>query len=295
MKHKAIVLGGSGFIGSHLVDYLLDNDWKVVNFDIKKYLPKNKKYYDFVKADLTNNFAWSTCDNCFEDTSIVFHLAGISGIQDCLDFPAKAMNANIMSTFNLLEMIKGKSITLVFSSSMYVNSDLSGIYGVTKRTCEDLIKFYHKQYGLNYLLFRVGTVYGTRANHYNSMRNLVQNALKTGVVSYYGTGEEVREYIHVKDVVKALVELSDQNLNTTYEITGAYPLKAKDMVMTLKELLGEKYKVEFRNEKVMNHYSITPYRYMPDIAKKYISETYYSFGSGLLELIQELNEKEKVL
>lgn len=303
MSNKVIITGGAGFIGGHLIDRLLIGEEynKLICIDTKFYSSQSTKkskisYWDSIINDLKNIQGIEVMLN---DAKTIFHLAGISGIQDCLLLPIDAFHSNVISTLNILESIKGnKEVLFVFSSSVYVNNDVSGIYGITKRTCEDLIKYYHDNFGLNYLIFRVGTVYGTRANHYNSMTNLIKKALTTKKISYYGSGEEVREYIHVKDVAEALVKLScDKNYwNDTYEITGINPMKAKDMVTTIKDLLGAEYKIEFRNEKVMNHYNVTPYKYRQETVKKYIPDTCISFGSGLLEVIKELdNEKEIIL
>jgi len=290
---RALVFGGSGFIGSHLVDYLLENSWEVINYDRLYYQPKvNLTNYEFVLMDITQKLMWEGIYTDFTSVDVVFYLSGISGIQDCLNNPLEAVNINIASVVNLLETVKNyPKLKLVFSSSIYVNNNISGVYGITKRACEDLIKFYHEQHDLQYLIFRVGTVYGPRANSHNSISKLIKEALKTKIISYYGTGNEVREYIHVKDVAKSLVELSEKKVNEIYEITGSHPTKAKHMIFTILELLGPEYVVQFRGEKVFNHYCTTPYRYSSDLVKRYISDTYYSFGSGLLEVIEEISKK----
>ena len=296
MTYKAIVIGGSGFIGSHLIDCLIENNCQVLNIDNEWSLfnYQEKSCRTLIISMLSDRFA-DILEHENKDASVIYHLAGISGIQDCIENSEKAVQVNVAGTIKILEKIKNnKEAFFVFSSSLYADSDVSGIYGITKRVCEDLIKFYHKQYGLNYIIFRIGTVYGSRANHHNSMANLIRSALKTKKISYYGTGEETREYIHVADVAKALVDfaINEKYWNQTYELTGTHPTKAKDMINLIKELLGDEYKVEFRNEKVINHYNVTPMQFKQNIVKKYIPDVCCSLSSGLYSLIKEIANEE---
>lgn len=293
--NKALVFGGSGFLGSHLIDYLEENKWQYLNFDI---IPttSTKWYYRNIKDKhglIQNKYE----ENFLNTANVVFNFVSVSDIKACLENPQRAVETNINGTVNILNRIKeleGAKPLFVFASSMYVHNDISGIYGITKRTCEEIIKFYHKQYNIPYLILRYGTIYGPGSPRTNSINKIISTALKTKKISYYGTGEEVREYVHAKDVAKMTVELCQEKyINNTYEITGVNPVKAKDMVRMLKDILGDGYEEEFRNEKILGHYNVVPYSFQPDVAKKYIPETCYSFGAGLLEVVNELSKKEK--
>ena len=308
---KVLVIGGSGFIGRHIIEECIKKKWAINSLDISSYPTFYKASNCYTSnVDITElNSYGNSLD--FSEFDFIYHLAALSDIDDCWNDPINAININIEGLCRVLERIrytnkkiidKGLHSTFihekpfkrfVYASSMYVYNTASGPYGITKRAAEDLIKWYQKEHGINYTILRYGSIYGPGTKNNNSMKKLIKNALKTGTISYYGTGEEVREYIHVKDLAKITVELSyaAEFENTTVNLTGQHPMKAKDMCYMLRDILGAEYKIEFRGEESYKHYMVTPYKYEQEIAKKYVSQEYYDMGAGLLELVRELDEK----
>jgi len=302
MTKKVIIFGGDGFIGSAVTKKLLENGDAVMAVDNRyrraPFLNENKRTIDAL--DIPKIIA--SIDE-FEPDAIL-NFAAMASIEECNINPIKAIRANIISCASILDAIHDYSVVysrtptpnvpLFFhASSVYVNSHQGGIYGITKRACEDVVKWYANKYDIPYIICRYGTIYGPGAGDDNSIQKMILHALQTKMVSYYGTGEEVREYIHIRDVAeitKTLIE-DKTKWNNTYTITGLNPTKAHDLVIMIKEILGDEYKTEFRHEDHPQHYSVTPYRLQPDVAVKYIPETIYDLGAGLLDTIQNIKEE----
>ena len=112
----------------------------------------------------------------------------------------------------------------------------------------------------------------------------------------YGNGEEIREYIHVKDAAKCSVEILDKEYENQYVIiSGHQPMKIKDLLVMIKEIMGNRIKIEYRSPSASNcyydpelHYQITPYSFNPKIAMKLVSKHYLDLGQGLLTYLGEL-------
>jgi len=114
--------------------------------------------------------------------------------------------------------------------------------------------------------------------------------LKDGKILFSGTGEEIREYIHVVDAAKLSVEiLSEEFKNQHTVITGHHPMKAKEMLMTIQEILQQKPTVEYLNNPNNDHYTLTPYSFSPKIGKKLVGDYYIDLGQGLLECLHEIS------
>jgi len=274
-----LVIGGEGFIGKNLV--------KEID---KKH---NVKKIDIDDLDVRLEMDWVDFFIPLRRFDYIYYLSAVSDIARCNANASNAFATNVNGLIYLLEQIKEQNSILVFSSSVYVYNENSGIYGITKRTAEAVIKWYSKNHGLDYRILRYGSVYGTGSNENNAIYRMIKNALDTGVISYYGSGEEIREYIHVKDVVKYSLEILDSKYkNKTLALCGHYPIKAKDMCYMLREILGQEYVVEFGCQTPPGHYVFTPYSYTLDVSEKYMSDTYYDLGSGLLDLIREIKSKE---
>ena len=280
---RFLVFGSRGFIGKNLVKRIQAEGHFVTSLDIE---------------DIDVRFSLDWIDTTFnlKDYDYIYYLTAISDISACNSDVINAFSTNVSGLIYLLEQLKENKPVgsyylplFIFSSSVYVYNNDSGIYGITKRTAEAIIKWYGKNRGLDYRILRYGSVYGSGSNKNNAIYRMIKEAIETGIISYYGTGEEVREYIHVKDVVKNSLEILDSKYkNKTLTISGHFPMKAKDMCYMLKEILGSEYAINFKCETPSGHYITTPYSYMPDISEKYISKTYYDLGSGLLDLIKEI-------
>jgi UDP-glucose 4-epimerase len=118
----------------------------------------------------------------------------------------------------------------------------------------------------------------------------------------YGDGEEIREYVHVFDAARCSVDiLDDKYINQHVVITGNQQIKVKDLLIMIKEMMGNKIRIEYRpiddaaspyDPSV--HYEITPYIFNPKLAKKIVSNHYIDLGQGVVELLKEVY-KEHVL
>ncbi|MBF0378163.1 MAG: NAD(P)-dependent oxidoreductase [Desulfamplus sp.] len=283
---KVVVFGGSGFIGSHVADELTFRGYDVVIFDkvTSPYLQKNQT---MVTGDLLDR---KFIREIIKDSKYVYHFAGIADIEESTLMPWETMHTNVMGTCAILDACATLNIErFLFASSMYVYTELGSFYRVSKQSCEKLIKEYSNKFNLGYTIFRIGTPYGPRSNHFNSIRKMITQAFDEKKITCYGSPDQIREYIHVSDAAKECVNL----LGTTYHnqnviMTGNQSFRLDMLLNIIKEMLGNDIDIEFLPRRDNNHYNITPYSYKPDKAIKVAPVHYHDFGQGLLELLYEL-------
>ncbi len=155
-----------------------------------------------------------------------------------------------------------------------------------------MIENYHDIFKLPYTILRYGSLYGPRTDERNFVHNVIRQALTHNRISRYGDGEEIREYIHVRDAAKGSVEvLSKDFVNQHVILTGNQQMKVKDLLYMIKEMLGNNVKVEFLPAKENDHYEITPYSFAPKTARRLLSKTYLDFNQGILEALYDAHKQ----
>ena len=286
---KAIVFGGSGFLGSHVADALTAAVYETTVFDIKSspYIQKNQKM-------ITGNIldkeavikAIAGCD-------VVYNFAGMADIQEAHDKPVETIESNVMGNTIILEACRQHKVKrYVFASTVYVYSNAGSFYRSSKQACELIIENYHEVFGLAYTILRYGSLYGPRAGESNWVYKTLKQAVTEGKISRLGDGEEVREYIHVEDAARCSVMiLSEEFENESVIITGHQTTRVKDIMIMIKEILGNKIKLEFLPTDSSLHYEITPYTFNPKIARRFVSNSYLDLGQGLLQCLEEIYKK----
>lgn len=288
-KMRIIVTGGSGFLGSHVADALSDMGHEVTLFDIR-HSPYLRKDQRMVIGDVLD----SECIlKAVEGNQVVYHFAGIADIDECAERPVDTARYNIIGTINLLEACRQIGVDrFVFASSAYVYSNSGYFYRSSKQACESFIENYHEIYGLQYTCLRYGSLYGDRSDERNSINKLIRQAFTAGKITYHGDGEEIREFIHVKDAAQSSIEiLKEEYKNQHIILTGYERFSYKQLIEMIVEILGDKIEVEFRTSKRKAHYKITPYNFSPKLGKKLINNPHIDMGQGILQCMAEIYEK----
>lgn len=287
-----MVFGGSGFLGSHVADALSNAGHKVRIYDIKKseYL---KPTQEMIIGDILDE---RLIGDALKEVDVIYNFAGIADIAEASRNPIGTVKYNILGNILLLEKARKEGVKrFVFASTVYVFSDSGSFYRCSKIACESYIEAYQKQYGLDYTILRYGTLYGNRADLRNSVYRYITQAMVEGKLTYYGDGNEIREYINVIDAAQASVEiLSDEFRNQHVIFTGHYPMKVNELFIMIKEILKKDVQIEYikpETEDPMTHYTITPYTFIPKVSKKYVKHHYTDMGQGLLLCMQEIYDK----
>ena len=288
MSKNAIIFGGSGFLGSHVADNLSERGYNVTLFDIRP-SPYIQPDQNMIVGDILDS---SKVNNALKSQNIVFHFAGLSDLDKGTDQPLKVVNQNILGTINLLNgAVKHNIERFVFASTIYVYSRLGGFYRCSKQATELFIEEFQNRYDLDYTVLRYGSLYGTRADDNNGIRSYLLQGLRDGKITYPGTGNEMREYINVKDAARLTVDiLSPEYKNKHIVVTGHHPMKTIDMLEMIKEMLKKDVIFEFLVKPNDYHYSITPYSFIPKVGSKLVSNLYVDMGQGFLECLQELSQ-----
>ena len=289
MIKKAVVVGGSGFIGSHVADHLCDAGYQVTIYDLtpSPWLRQDQQMVigNVLDADKLND--------TITGSEVVYNFAALADLNQALEQPLKTVNINILGNLNVLESCHAHGVKrFIYASTVYVHSREGGFYRCSKQASEAYVEEYQKIYGLDYTILRYGSLYGPRADKTNGLYRVVKSALDNGTVSYQGDVDAMREYIHVEDAARASIDaLNDEFVNESVVLTGQEPMRVIDMLKMLAEILGlSADSVEFIEDKYAGHYVRTPYAYQPKLGRKYIPPMHVDLGQGLLQVINDLNQ-----
>jgi len=286
---KIIVFGGSGFIGSHIADALSDTGYKVSIFDFKHSSNLRSSQQMIVGDIMDRNKVIEAVQGC----DYVYNFAGIADLDDATIRPLDTIRLNIEGNVNILEAARQAKVKrFIYASTIYVYSNKGGFYRCSKQAAESYIEEFKSKYGLPFTILRYGTLYGLRSNSKNSIYRYVYQAIKEGYISSSGSGEEMREYINVKDAAKLSVEILDEKYKGQYVIiSGHHPIKFKQLLETISEIFNKKIEIKFSGIENEDHYYITPYSFTPKIGRKLTTNYYTDIGQGLLEVVNEVYTK----
>jgi UDP-glucose 4-epimerase len=214
------VTGGAGFIGSHLCEALLERGTEVIAYDNLTAgktenlgdLPADKGR--LVRGDIRDPKALEeTAGNC----KTIFHLAAQISVPFSMKNPKEDFDVNVYGTLNVLETARKRDARLIFASTAAVYGDAEetptpedcpaqpiSFYGLSKRVAEEYCQFYKENYGMEVVILRIFNVYGLRGHGVipDFLDKLRTTPHKLEIL---GTGEQSRDFIHVSDVVSAMV------------------------------------------------------------------------------------------
>lgn len=268
---SALVTGGAGFIGSHLVDHLLADGWRVTvvdNFDsfydeetkrrnIEPHLGLNT--FDLVEADIRDLESLQTRLNGRYD--VIVHLAAKAGVRPSIQDPVTYQEVNLSGTQNLLELARAwgvKQFVFASSSSVYgMNPNVPwreddcvllpiSPYAATKVAGEILGHAYSHLYGIRFIALRFFTVYGPRQRPDLAIHKFARLMLQGKIVPIYGDGSTRRDYTYVDDIIEGVSRAMAYKA-TPYEVINLgnnQTVGLMEMVQTLEEVLGVRAKMK---------------------------------------------------
>ena len=289
---KVVVTGGAGFMGSHTAEELTRRGYHVLVFDQTE-SPWLHSDQEMMIGDVLDPKSLAMA---MKGARYVYHFAGIADIEESRSRPVQTMNLNVMGASLVVEAARQSGVErVIFASTMYVYSPFGSFYRASKQAAETIIEAYQQEYALDYTFLRYGSLYGPRAQDWNGLRKYVQQVVEGGQITYAGTGEEKREYIHVYDAARLSVDVLDEkHRNRAITVTGSQILSSKEMMDLIFEIAGKKSDIVLTDtDRKGYHYNLTPYRYTPKQAFKLVPSEFIDIGQGVLELVKELHEESQ--
>ncbi len=323
---KIIVTGGSGFIGSNLVNFLINKKFFVINIDkltysSNKYNDKirNKKNYRLIKLDINNRKKLIEIIKKYKPEAI-FNLAAETHVDRSIDGPREFIHTNINGTFNLLESLrffkkKKINIKLIHISTDEVYGDIKGNlrsnenhryepsspYSASKASADHLVKSYIRTYKLNAVISNCCNNYGPYQFPEKLIPKMISNIFNNIELPIYAKGRNSREWIHVKDHCEALFVLYQKGKSgESYNVGSGLNMKNIELVKKILKIcrllninIGNKTKIKFVKDRPGHDF-----RYALDnkkIFKKLKWKPKIKFETGLKETVNWYSKNKKFL
>ena len=265
---KFVVTGGSGFIGSSLVKFLLKKNYFVINIDKMSYsanpynlkkIIKNQKYR-FFKQDINNQTQIYNILNRFKPNAI-FNLAAETHVDRSIDNPKNFINSNILGVYNLLEVLKKylkknkKKIKFIHISTDEVYGDIktkkrsdekspynpSSPYSASKASADHLVKSFVRTYKLPAIISNCCNNYGPNQFPEKLIPKLIYNILNNKPLPIYGVGKNSREWMHVYDHCEALLKIFNKGkIGESYNVGSNQNIENIDIAKKLLKIAKNK-------------------------------------------------------
>ncbi len=274
---KILVTGGSGFIGSNLVNYLVKKKYFVINIDKLTYSSNtyrkkalSKKGYKFFRIDINNKKKLRKIIYQYKPHAI-FNLAAETHVDRSIDSPNQFIHSNILGVFNILEILrnynkKNKKIKLIHISTDEVYGDIkikkstekfpynpSSPYSASKASADHLIKSYVRTYNLPAIISNCCNNYGPYQFPEKLIPKMISNIILNKPLPIYAKGQNSREWIYVKDHCDALYNIYKKGkIGESYNVGSNANVKNIDIVKSILNILskkgvkiGKKVKIKF--------------------------------------------------
>jgi UDP-glucose 4-epimerase len=286
---KILVFGGSGFLGCHVVDALMAKGYEVHIADLlpPKHGTEDYNYHhcDILQRDSINALFAS------HDFKAVYNFAGMADIDKAALNPLDTMKLNVLGNMHILESCRDSSVErYIFASSAYASSLRGSFYGISKLTSEKIVEEYGVRFNLGFTVIRYGSLYGERANKQNGIYKLLRQAIERKRIDFQGDGQEVREFIHVRDAARLSVHVleEDEYLNQHLILTGVEKHCYSELLYMIKEIFNDSIEIQFHKGRQKGHYRVTPYSFRPCTARKLVANPYVDMGQGIVDCLDEM-------
>ena len=275
-KNTILVTGGAGFIGSNLIEKLLERNNQIIcidNFDdfYSKSIKQNnikisleKPFYTFIEGDIRDK---SILEKVFVENKIdsVIHLAAKAGVRPSIASPDKYFDVNVNGTLCLLEAMKKNDVKkLLFSSSSSVYGNNTKIpysetdnvdfpispYAASKKSCELITHTYHHLNKLDVINLRFFTVFGPRQRPDLAIYKFFKNLYAGKPIDMYGDGSTSRDYTYIDDITEGICNslnylLENQNVYEIINLGNSTPIKLSDLIGTIEEITNRKFLINY--------------------------------------------------
>ena len=249
---KVLVTGGAGFIGSHLVDQLLEQRNDVFVYDLPgvahQGLPHGAVFIPGSILDM------ESLRVAMVGVDAVYHLAAIADVNDVFEDPVYSETINVRGTINVLEAARrGNVPRVIYGSTTWVYSEAdadvvdedtplnppSHLYTATKLTSEYYCICYDRLYGVAATILRYGIPYGPRAREAAVIPSFVKKALNGEPLTIAGDGSQYRQFVYVEDLARGnMLALKPVAMHRTYNLDGAEKITIRQIAETIQKIIG---------------------------------------------------------
>ena len=269
---KTLILGGCGFLGSHVAEGLLESGYTVRIFDKVKVDTKNINHIiddlQMMEGDFTNE---KDVARAIKGIDYIFHFIGTTLPKTSTENPVYDLESNVISTLKLLNLATQEKIKkIIFSSSggtvygvpqvIPISEDHptnpTSAYGISKLMIEKYLALYHLTKGLDYVIFRIANPYGERQNPHSiqgAIAVFLGSAKEGKPITVWGKGNITRDYIYIKDTVPVLINaVQTNNQQRVFNLGSGKGTTLNELLAVIKEVTGRTVKVTYTGERAID-------------------------------------------